>query len=179
MRSIKRELYVRDFSLTLKLSCSLVFATIFVQYAHADAEYLGVQYKCDSRNSAIIVSAYDEGWYNVPRRAGYKVLPVGTYKLRCATKHGTVTSNVEVIPPGFGECRGSGSVYINDVSIGTRSFITRRDADFNFPCVHSDYFLSMLAVSVKEQSVTVRRCISNATTNVPYEVGCADEIVKR
>jgi hypothetical protein len=152
----------------------------------ADSEYVGVQYKCDSKNSLISFAAYDEGWYRVPVMRGYHVLRSGNHILRCLTKHGAIRSAVNVLPPGNGMCRGSGSVYIEDVTIGEKSLINRQGsgarqgADLNWACPFiSDYFLSRLDVRVDVRSATTSRCIADARVDDPHELGCAEETVDR
>lgn len=166
----------------MKTLCRLLIAWLFASAANsfADPEVLGAQYKCDTEGSSVSFAAYDEGWFNSPRMPAYKILPIGSHVLRCATKHGVIRATIRVLPPSNGECRGSGSVYIAGIAAGGKNLITRQDANLNFSCPSiSNYFLSRLDVKLNARSATVRRCISDALAEDSHELGCTEESVGR
>jgi hypothetical protein len=149
--------------------------------SYADYEDYGIQYKCDAGRSTISFAAYDEGtWHNSSVMPGYKVLTTGSHSLRCATKLGVIQSTVNVLPPGNGMCRAGSSVYIAEITVGSKDLLTGRGVDFNLNCPFiSDYSISRLDVKLEARRATVHRCISDTREGQPRRLGCRDDAVER
>lgn len=148
---------------------------------YADYEDYGAQYKCDAERSTISFAEYDEGsWFNSAVMPGYKILTTGSHSLRCATKLGVIESTVNVVSGGNGMCRAGKSVYIREVTAGSRNLLAGGGLDFNFDCpLMSDYFVSRLDFKLDAQRATVRRCISDARPGRPRRLGCREDSIER
>jgi hypothetical protein len=160
------------------LALSLIVSAV---NSYADYEDYGVQYKCDAERSTISFAEYDEGsWFNLPVMPGYKVLTTGSHSLRCGTKLGVIQSTVNVVSGGNGMCRAGESVYIREVTVGSKNLLAGGGSDFNFVCpLMSDYFVSRLDVKLDARRATVRRCISDARPGPPRRLGCREESTER
>jgi len=149
--------------------------------SYADYEDYGAQYKCDADRSTVSFAAYDEGTsFNSTVMPGYKVLTTKDHSLDCATKLGAIRSAVRVLPPGNGMCRAGGSIYIEEIAVGSKKLVGGQGVDFNFSCpLISDYFVSQLDVKLDARGATVRRCISDERGGQPRRLGCREDSVER